>query len=60
MREKKQTVTVVKVKKKTNVWNHNIREITGPGKQFQIIYLMLDKQDIFCILSYVLTLIKHN
>ena len=29
-------------------------------KQFQIIYLMLDKQDIFCILSYVLTLIKHN
>ena len=29
-------------------------------KQFQIIYLMLDKQDTFCILSYVLTPIKHN
>ena len=29
-------------------------------KQVQIIYLLLKKHDIFCILSYVLTLIKHN
>ena len=29
-------------------------------KKVQIIYLLLKKHDIFCILSYVPTLIKHN
>ena len=33
---------------------------TEKTKQVQIIYLLLKKHDIFCILSYVLTLIKHN
>ena len=33
---------------------------TEKTKQVQIIYLLLKKHDIFCILSYVPTLIKHN